>query len=337
MYTIKKKEKLEGSVIEFQIEIDAAAIEKLWPHAIEHVGEHVNLPGFRKGHIPEKVLVSQVGEMAILEEAAEHAINDAYGDILKNARETNEFNPIGSPKVVITKIAKGAPVEATIRIAMFPEVTLPDYTSLAKKVMSKKDEITVEEKEIENVFEEIKKSRPAEDGKPLEITDEFVKTLGEFKDVADFREKIKENITKEKEYRAKEKKRIESLDAIREKTKIEIPDVLIESELDRMVQEFSGEISRMGATWQNYLTQIKKTESEIREEWKERAKTRVVNEIILFEIAKKENIKPNPEEVEKELKHLKEHYPDAADERLKLFIEEMISKEEVFKFLESSK
>ena len=53
MYSIKKNQKLPGSIAELNIEIESALLEKKWPQAVKHLNEHISLPGFRKGHIPE--------------------------------------------------------------------------------------------------------------------------------------------------------------------------------------------------------------------------------------------------------------------------------------------
>lgn len=336
LYSIKKTQKLPGSITELNIEIQSLLLEKKWPEAVKHLNEHVNLPGFRKGHIPEKTLISQIGEMTILEESAELALKEIYPDIIAESK----LNPIGSPNIVITKIARGNPLELTLRISLIPEVKLGNYNEISKKIMGKKEDIVVDDKEVLDVINEIKKyrSKDAPETKDeKELTDEFIKTLGDFKDVADFKQKIKENLSKEKEFKLKEKKRIETIEAIRGKSEIDVPDVLVQSELDRMIHEFSYELSRMGGTFEKYLSEIKKTEEELKNEWKEKALNRVKNELILFEIAKLEKIEPNKSEVEKETEHMKEHYPDTPSERIAAYVEDMLTKEEVFKFFENTK
>jgi len=333
-YKIKKHQKLAGSIVEVELELPEENLLKHWSQALKHIGEHAELDGFRKGHIPEKVLVGKVGEMAVLEDCAENALENVYPAVVDELK----IHPIGSPKVVITKIGKGSPLLATLHIYVIPEVTLPDYKSIVKKINAKKDTISVDEKEVESVVEEIKKHRATtEKAEVTELTDDFVKTLGAFKDVTDFRDKIKENIQREKEYKAKEKKRIEMIEGIRKESKVDMPEILVENELDRMVHEFSGQLSQTGHTFEKYLTEIKKTEADLRSEWKDKARERAENELMIFEIAKHEKIEPKKEDVEKEVATLSEHYKDTPRERLVAFIEDVLVKEEVFKFLEAQK
>lgn len=336
-FKIKNSQKLPGSIVEVAVEIPSESLLKHWTHAVGHVSEHIEIPGFRKGHIPEKVIVQKVGEMAILEDCAEHALEEVYPEIIKSEK----LHPLGSPKVVITKIAKGNPLEATLRISVVPEITLPDYKTIAKKINSKKDDIAVEEKEVEDVINEIKKHHfkdenpsSAKAAAGRELTDETVKALGDFKDLADFKLKIKENLIKEKEYKAKEKKRIETIENIRRETKIDLPEVLVENELERMVHEFSAELARAGQTLEKYLSEIKKTEEDIKKEWKEKATERTQIELILFEIARLEKIEPKKEDVDTEVARMLEHYKTTPRERIVAFIEDALTKEEVFKFLE---
>ncbi|MEK9168086.1 MAG: trigger factor family protein, partial [Patescibacteria group bacterium] len=147
--------KLPKSEVEIIGEIPAGEFEKYRAAAVKTLAEHIEVPGFRKGNAPESAIISKVGEMAILEEMAERAIARAYAEILKE----HKIDAIGSPKVSITKIAKGSPLGFTIKTAIIPETTLPDYSAIAKEKMAKKDEITVEDKEVDEVITAVRKQR----------------------------------------------------------------------------------------------------------------------------------------------------------------------------------
>lgn len=329
MYKIIKQEKIEGSEILIQLTIQSDAINKNREHAIKHLNEHADIDGFRKGHIPENVLIKKFGEMTILEEAVEITLKEIYPKVL----EETKIDPISYPKITITKIAKDTDVEVDIKIPVMPSFTLPDYKEIAKKENKKQEEINVTEKEVEDIINEIKKSRN-HDG---DMDEKFIKSLGDFKDENDLREKIKENVLQEKTYKTKQKKRLEILDAIAKKTKIEVPEVLIELELDRMVNEFSNEIQKIGSSLDKYLKEINKTIEDVKKDWIEKAKERVVNEFILKEICVTEKIKPDEAKINEEVEHLKEHHPDTEESKIRAFMEDVLTKEEVFKFLEEQK
>lgn len=339
MYTIKEVNKKEGAEVEIKVEISTEAIDGNWAKAVKTIGEQVKIDGFRPGHIPEKVLVEKVGEITILEEAAELSIHDIYPLILKE----KDIKAIGNPKVIITKLAKGSPLEVTLTTATLPEIKLPDYKKIAGKAKGQKvDEVT--EKDYEQVLEELKSHKfhsehghdhDNHDHSEVVIDDEFVKGLGDFKDLADFKTKVMDNLKKEKEYKAREKNRIEILESIRMESAIEVPLVLIESELDRMTNEFTHHLGRMGVTLEQYKKDAKKTDEEIRAEWKDKAKERVQSELILLDIAKREKLEANKDDLDREVKIMEEQYPGTPKERIEAFVEEVLIKEEVFKFLET--
>ncbi len=172
-----------------------------------------------------------------------------------------------------------------------------------------------------------------------ELNDEFASSLGSFSNLNDLHEKVKNNIKFEKELKEKDKNRIKIIDTICEKTKIEIPKEMVEKELDNMIAEYKEQLSKSGLSFDNYLSQIKKTEEDVRSDWYKRAEKRLMASLILSEIAKKEKIEVTDEEVEKEtstyLNRLREQNAELPDyEKLKLYIKDIIQNEKVFQLLE---
>jgi trigger factor len=97
--------------------------------ALSRLGADIELPGFRKGHVPEKMLLSHVGEGALLEEMAQRALAEHYPKMLAH----HDIDAIGRPDVSVTKLAPGNPLGFKIETAVVPNLTLPDYTAIAKK------------------------------------------------------------------------------------------------------------------------------------------------------------------------------------------------------------
>lgn len=325
------------SEIEISGEISVATIEPFRAKALKTLAQNADIPGFRKGHVPEKMILERMGEPAVLFEAAEEALGEMYPEII----EEKKLNVVGRPEVNLTKLAPGNPVGFKIKTALMPEVTLPDYKALAKKVLAKTKDVTVTDEELAKALEDFRRRHAQSQGKKPEeapeLTDEFIKTLGEFKDVPDFKNKFKEALVHEKESRAREKKRVEVSDKIIENVTIELPRILIESELDKMIGQLKSDLDRMKLPFEKYLEQIKKTEADIRKEWEEGAGKRAKLQLILNKIAEMESIQANPMLVENELQHLLEHIKDADPDRTRLYIESMLRNEEVFKFLENQK
>ncbi len=179
----------------------------------------------------------------------------------------------------------------------------------------------VTDKEVDDVLEEIEKR----DWKP------------ELADGEDLRTKVKENIGFEKEFRNKEKKRISVIEALVKETKMDVPKVLVDSELAKMLGQFKDDVQKAGMKWETYLESIKKTEGEILEEWKEKALERSKAECIVAKISENEKLDPELDEVEKESTHLLEHHPDADPLNVRIYVFTQLRNQKVFEFLESQK
>lgn len=344
-YTNLEVEKKDNSEVEIKAQIPEEVVLKYKDRAVKKLGKNIKVDGFREGHVPESVLLGKIGAQVILEEQVQMALADVYPDIIKNEK----LAVIGRPEVSITKLAAGNPVEFTIKTALMPEFTLPDYKKIAGKVELSK-ETSVTDKELEVMLEQIKTgiagqkkaATPEKEGEEakeekVELTDEFVKTLGDFKDLADFKAKIKENLSKEKEMKAKEKRRAEIIENIIKETEIDIPTILVESELDKMLAQFKDDVAKMNIKFEEYLEKIKKTEEGLRTEWKLDAEKRAKFQLILNKISIAEEVRVPEEDIQKEVDHILEHYKDAKPENVRVYIESVMTNEKVFQLLEEQK
>ena len=329
-----KINKLAGSQIEITATISAKDLSAYRVQAIKNLNEEVKIDGFRKGKIPEQVLIDKLGEMTLLYEMAELAIGDAYPKIL----EKEKIDAIGRPEVKITKIAKDNPLEFTITTAITPEVKIGDYKKIAKGYPeTKADEVTDEENE--KVIAEIIKQQTHthDDGKEHipELNDEFVKTLGNFENVDDFKKKVKENLNQEKKHRALEKRRLDIAEKILETAEIDIPRIMVEHELSRSEAQFKDDISRMGVKVEDYLARIKKSIDDLKKEWEEGAVKKAKLQLVLSKIAQEEKLLPDAKEVEKEVAMILEHYKNADPIQARVYAETVLTNDKVFAFLES--
>jgi FKBP-type peptidyl-prolyl cis-trans isomerase (trigger factor) len=320
--------------------------------ALKKFKESLELPGFRKGNVPDTIVAQKVGEMALLEEAAEIALTEEYPNIL----EEHKIDAIGRPEINITKIGVGSPLEFKVKTSLLPEVKLTDYKKLAKKENETKAEnVEVTEKEIEDVIENIRQNiahqkvhneagggekhnhREVTEADLPVVDDAFANMIGNFKDVNDMKAKIKENIITEKGMKEKDKKRTATLEAIMDKSTIDLPKIIIEGEMEKMLAQFKDDIARSGITYEDYLKHIKKTEQDLKLEWKDTAVKRAKSQVILNTIAKDEGIAPKEEEVKKEMENILASYKDADRFRVRMYVETFLTNELVFQFLESQK
>jgi trigger factor len=166
-----KINKLPKSQVEILFEVSFEEVEKFTKEAVAHIGEHIAVQGFRSGHIPEDIVKREVGEMAILEEAAEHSISENY----KKAVLESKIEPISQPQVEIKKLAQGNPLEFKILVSVMPEVELPDFRKIAQGL--KRNPVLVDEKEVKDSLAWICKSRAS-----FSLKNEPAKT-GDFVDI----------------------------------------------------------------------------------------------------------------------------------------------------------
>ena len=165
--------------------------------------------------------------------------------------------------------------------------------------------------------------------------DEFVKALGPFQDVADFKLKLRENIKLEKENKEKEKTRLKIIEQIIDKSEVDLPEILIQAELDKILYRMESDITQMGLKFEDYLKHLNKTVEDLRKEFRKDAEKKAKLELILNKISDLEKIKADDETVANEVAHILEHYKDADPERARIHAENVLTNEKVFQFLET--
>ncbi len=340
--------KLDKSRVEIIGSVPVENFESFRKKALENINNEVTIDGFRKGKVPESTLVSKVGEMTILEEMAELALSEVYPKIVVEEK----IDAIGRPEIHITKIATNNPLEFKIVTSVVPEIKLGDYKKISKEESKKKSEVEpVTEKEVDDAILNIRRARadhsghshekisPEEharlvDASLPEFNDDFVKSLGNFKDISDFKEKIKVMLAEEKVSKEKDKKRIAISDKLIETSAMELPEILVESELRRIESQFSDDIARMSVKLEDYLKHAKKSIEDLKKDWHPHAEKKAKLQLILNKIAEIEKIVVAPEEIEAEVKRIIEHYKDADKERASIYAETVLMNEKVFRFLE---
>lgn len=344
--TIKK---LPNSEVEIEGELHEDAFEAYFSVALKKLSANIELDGFRKGKVPESVLLANIPEPQILGEMAEMALSEHYPKIL----ESEKIDAISRPDIMITKLARKNPLGFKIKTAVIPEVKLPKYTEIAQEVTSsitaEEKNIVVTDEDVENTIQDIRKSRAPKkhvtegevsettEQKLPEFNDDFVQALGPFTDVSDFKTKLRENIKIEKENQAKEKTRLKIMENIMAQSEIEVPAILVDVELDKILYRMESDITTMGLKFDDYLKHLNKTIEDLKKEFRPDAEKKARLALVLNEIAKIEKITPDPTQVEAEVSHLLEQYKDADPERARIHVENVLTNEKIFQFLEDQK
>jgi len=343
---------LPESMVEITGEILSADFLTYEDEAVKHVSEHADIDGFRKGTAPKAVIEKKFGDMAILEEMAHRALSDMYPKIL----DAETIDAIGRPEITITKLARGENVGFKIKTAIVPALSLPDYKKIAQSV-EKKEVQAITDKDVDKTIDEIRRMRVHEDlhsqmqkeGKtghdhpdidestlPV-VDDEFASKVGPFKTVAELRAMIRENMEREAIATAQDAFRVEVFDSLVEQTTVEVPTILIEIELDKMLARLRSDIEKSGFTMSDYLKQLQKEESDIRKEWEVDAVKRAKMVLIVDAIWKAEHMEFDETIVENEVKNLVALYPEADPIHITEYVRELMRNQKVFSFLEALK
>ena len=133
------------------------------------------------------------------------------------------------------------------------------------------------------------------------VDDEFAKSLGNFQNLNQFTENVKNGITEEKKLKEKQRVRLEIINHIIKNSSIVIPEILINQQLDSMVGNLDRDLHANGMELGLYLAQMGKTQDELKKEWRNEAERQVKTVMILHKVAKDNNISASPEEVDEAL------------------------------------
>ncbi|MCK4781820.1 trigger factor [Candidatus Parcubacteria bacterium] len=177
-----------------------------------------------------------------------------------------------------------------------------------------------------------------------ELNDEFAKNLGKFENLDDLKKNIRQGLEQEKKMKEKQKVRQEILDKINDSLDFGIPEILIQREKDQMIENLKQKISQdFKISFEKYLSEISKSEEELKKSFSSEAEKKVRNFLILREIGKKEDIKVSDAEIEQEINKVFKNYPDieAAKKeidhnKLKMYYKDVIHTEKIFQLLEQN-
>jgi trigger factor len=133
-------ETLEGNKVKLYVEVEEAEFEHDIDRAFKLIAKEVNLPGFRAGKVPRKVLEARVG----IGPAREQALRDAVPQYLAKAVREHQIDLVATPEVEITDGAESGPVEFDATCEVRPVVTVPGYGGLRVELPS----ITVDDDDL---------------------------------------------------------------------------------------------------------------------------------------------------------------------------------------------
>ncbi|SDT16776.1 trigger factor [Microlunatus soli] len=162
-------EQLSPSRVKITVEVPFGDLKPNMDKAYRDLASQVQIPGFRKGKVPPRILDQRFGRGAILSEA----LNDAIPDLYNSAVTDNKLNPLAQPEVEVTKLEDGDLVEFTAEVDVRPEFDVPAFNTVTATV----DAIEISDEAVEQRLESLRGrfgsmedvDRPVEDGDHLTI------------------------------------------------------------------------------------------------------------------------------------------------------------------------
>ena len=384
-------EKLEKNMAKLTIEASAEDFEKAIQKVYLKARGRINIPGFRKGKAPRKLIEKMYGTGVFYEDAANDLIPTAYAEALKDC----DLEIVSRPEINVTQIESGKPFIFTAEVAVKPEVTLGEY----KGVEVEKSDVEVTDEDINKEVDKERENnsrtidvddRAVESGdiikldfdgsvdgvpfaggkaenytltigsgsfipgfedqligtkigedKDVTVTfpedyhekslagkeavfkckvnaitvkelpdadDEFASEVSEFETLAEYKEDIKKKLTEKKEKEARAKKEAQAVEKAVENATMEIPDAMIDTQVQSMMEDFARRTQSQGLSMEQYFQFTGMDAKKMHDQMKPEALKRIQNSLVLEAVAKAENIEISDEKVDEEIAKMAEAY-----------------------------
>ena len=141
-----------------------------------------------------------------------------------------------------------------------------------------------------------------------EIDDEFAQEVSEFDTLEEYKEDIRKKLTEAKENEAARETESRIIEAIVKDSKMDIPEKMIDTACDQMVEEFARNMQMQGIAFEQYLQMTGSTLEQMKEQVKPQAEARVQSSLVLEAIVDAENIEAKDADVDDEILKMSEQY-----------------------------
>ncbi|MBR1859093.1 MAG: trigger factor [Selenomonadaceae bacterium] len=134
-----------------------------------------------------------------------------------------------------------------------------------------------------------------------ELNDEFAKKVSTFETVDALRADVKKNLTISAERQAEDLQHRAAVDKATENMTVDLPPVMVENRISQLINEFTLQLQSRGMTLENYMQYSGADMDTIRENYRETAKKEVLTDVMLEEVAKVEDLKVDPKDLDYEV------------------------------------
>lgn len=146
------------------------------------------------------------------------------------------------------------------------------------------------------------------------LDDEFAKDVSEFDTLDELKEDLRKKLEKQNADKEKYETEEAVVKALCENTKVDIPSGMVETEVDRMLNDFKGRLSYQGLKIEQYLKMLGKTEDEMRKEYEPQAIEGIKSRLAIEAVIKAEKIEATDKEVEEKMQEMAKNYGKENDE-----------------------
>lgn len=162
-------ESLSPTRVKLSVEVPFSELDDQLAEAYKRIASEVNIPGFRRGKVPARVIDQRFGRGTVLQEA----VNEALPGFYEAAVLEHEVKVMGRPEVEVTDLVDGEQLVFSVEVDVQPEFDLPDYEGIAVEVK----DASVGEDEIDRQLDELRKrfatvkptDRPVADGDLVQL------------------------------------------------------------------------------------------------------------------------------------------------------------------------
>lgn len=319
------------SIVEVTVTLPWIDLEPLWNQTLQRLAQEVEISGFRKGQAPLNLVEQQLGT-----KLQDEVLKTAMPQFLIEALKGTDIIPIDYPKYDLTSFVKGQSLQYKATITNRPQVTLGNYKNI-KVVRPTPKPVNEEEvnRVVDDLFKRWKVRQPAgvpstlspqpsdktigqsgsinfqsgsSGGAPVLSTngqaevpdDTFAKAMGAVS-MQDLRDKIRKDLASNVSYNNELDYEEVILQEVEKITTLELPEILIQDELNRMLVSLQRRVADMGLLLDDYLKNQGKTLDQIKNEWRVQAEKNVRMELGLAEIARQENVTISDADLQQEI------------------------------------
>ena len=309
------------SIVEVTVIVPWSDLQVTWDQTLQKMTQDVEISGFRKGQAPLPLVEGQLGV-----KLQDEVLKVAMPNFLIEALKGTDIIPIDYPKYDLISFVKGQELQFKATITNRPAVAVGNYKTIK---VSRPTPKPVTEEEVQKVVDDLYKRWKARQSsvvlpfggpQPSDKTqvagqagsinfqggqtdvpnDEFAKAMGAT-NLTDLKSKISKDLEANVSYNNELDFEEAILQEVEKITTVELPEILIQDELNRMLVSLQRRVADMGLLLPDYLKGQGKTLDQLKNEWRVQAEKNVRMELGLADIARQENVTISDEELKAEI------------------------------------